>query len=142
MRSRVGGTLAARAEPDVARPGLFRDRVCTLFLCWQALTRRPLRCLSTRPQVDGVDGRIQKVRLLHRVDACGLSNGHEGGHPFVGGGAPRLVANVGGRCILGGRGTLVFRRAVCVHSVRSSSPECTDPHRLRPFAEATPPRQG
>jgi len=30
--------------------------------------------LSTRPNVDGVAGRIQRSELLHRVTPCGLSN--------------------------------------------------------------------
>jgi len=67
MPAHAVGTLDARAEPTWPRPGLFVDRSYVPVLA--TLLRRPLAVPSTRPNVDGVAGRIQRSELLPSRDA-------------------------------------------------------------------------
>jgi len=76
--------------------------------------------LSTRPNVDGVAGRIQRSSYYHRVTPCGLSNRARRTPRFVAGVASATVANVGGRCIQATRDRC-FRRAACAHTGAGST---------------------
>jgi len=68
MPAHAVGTLDARAEPTWPRPGLFVDR--SYVPCAGHATAPAISgALSTRPNVDGVAGRIQRSELLPSRDA-------------------------------------------------------------------------
>jgi len=73
--------------------------------------------LSTRPNVDGVAGRIQRSELLPSVTPAGLSN-RARRTPRSWRGCLATVANVGGRCIQATRDRC-FRRRPVLTQVRS-----------------------
>jgi len=72
MRLTLWGTLDARAEPTWPARPFRRSQLCTC--AGQRYCAAISGALSTRPNVDGVAGRIQRSELLHRVTPCGLSN--------------------------------------------------------------------
>jgi len=106
------GNPGRPGRADVARPGLFVDR-SYVPCAGQRYCAAISGALSTRPNVDGVAGRIQRSELLPSRDACGLSN-RARRTPVRGGVASATVANVGVGAFRR-RGTLVSESA-CAHT--------------------------
>jgi len=124
-RLTLWGTLDARAEPTWPRQAF--SSIAAMYPVLASATAPAISgALSTRPNVDGVAGRIQRSELLHRVTPCGLSTVHEG-TPFVRG-CLRDGRQRWGRCIQATR-TAGFRRAACAHTGAVHGPVIRSPTR-------------
>jgi len=70
MPAHAGGEPWTPGPSRVAPPRPISS-IAAMYLCWQRYCAAISGALSTRPNVDGVAGRIQRSELLHRVTPCG-----------------------------------------------------------------------
>jgi len=113
-RLTLWGTQDARAEPTWPAQAFSSIRSYVPLLA-SAYCAAISGALSTRPQRDGVAGRIQRSELLPSRDACGLSNRATKDTPFVAGVASRRSQ----RSVLQREGPLVSGSGLCSRQVRS-----------------------
>jgi len=119
-RLTLWGTLDARPSRRGPAQAFFVDRSYVPVLA-SATAPAISGALSTRPNVDGVAGRIQEVSYYHRVTPCGLRPCTKD-TPFRGGGCLRDGRQRWGRCIQATKGPLVSGERPVLTQVRSMGP--------------------